>query len=91
MGKGVAFETAIADFSVAYADQNERDYQSLAALGVPIMLFSKALGSVFESDDLAQYVFKFIRDAVVLAYFLSAGATMISRTLENRKARVNGV
>ena len=29
LGKSAAFEDAIADFSVAYADQNERDYQSL--------------------------------------------------------------
>jgi predicted alpha/beta hydrolase len=26
LGKGDAFDRAIADFSVAYADQNERDY-----------------------------------------------------------------
>jgi hypothetical protein len=26
LGKGDAFGRAIADFSVAYADQNERDY-----------------------------------------------------------------
>ncbi len=29
MGKGTIFEEAIADFSAAYADQNERDYNSL--------------------------------------------------------------
>ena len=29
LGKGDAFERAIADFSVAYADQNERDYEAL--------------------------------------------------------------
>ncbi len=29
LGKSTAFEDAIADFSVAYADQNERDHQSL--------------------------------------------------------------
>jgi uncharacterized protein (DUF2252 family) len=29
MGKGSAFEDALADFSVAYADQNERDYAAL--------------------------------------------------------------
>ena len=28
LGKGDAFERAIADFSVAYADQNERDYEA---------------------------------------------------------------
>jgi len=28
MGKGDAFDRAIADFSVAYADQNERDYEA---------------------------------------------------------------
>ena len=31
MGKGAAFEDALADFSVAYADQNERDYAALVA------------------------------------------------------------
>jgi len=29
LGKGNAFDRAIADFSAAYADQNERDYQAL--------------------------------------------------------------
>jgi hypothetical protein len=29
MGKGTIFEEAIVDFSAAYADQNERDYNSL--------------------------------------------------------------
>jgi hypothetical protein len=29
MGKGDAFEDAIADFSTAYADQNERDHAAL--------------------------------------------------------------
>ena len=31
LGKGDAFDQAIADFSVAYADQNERDYAAFAA------------------------------------------------------------
>lgn len=31
MGKSDAFEDALADFSVAYADQNERDYAALVA------------------------------------------------------------
>ncbi len=31
MGKSIAFEDALADFSVAYADQNERDYAALVA------------------------------------------------------------
>jgi uncharacterized protein (DUF2252 family) len=31
LGKGNAFDRAIADFSVAYADQNERDYEAFAA------------------------------------------------------------
>ena len=31
LGKGDAFDRAIADFSAAYADQNERDYQAFAA------------------------------------------------------------
>jgi hypothetical protein len=31
LGKGEAFDTAIADFSVAYADQNERDYDAFSA------------------------------------------------------------
>ena len=31
LGKGDAFDRAIADFSVAYADQNERDYEAFAA------------------------------------------------------------
>ena len=30
LGKNATFEHAIADFAVAYADQNERDYQALA-------------------------------------------------------------
>ena len=29
LGKGDAFDRAIADFSAAYADQNERDYEAL--------------------------------------------------------------
>ena len=29
MGKSDAFDNAIADFSVAYADQNERDHQAM--------------------------------------------------------------
>jgi hypothetical protein len=29
MGKNTSFEEAIADFSVAYGDQNERDYSAL--------------------------------------------------------------
>jgi hypothetical protein len=29
MGKSTAFEDALADFSVAYADQNERDHAAL--------------------------------------------------------------
>ena len=29
LGKGDSFEVALADFSRAYADQNERDYQAL--------------------------------------------------------------
>jgi hypothetical protein len=29
MGQGVSFEEALADFSVAYADQNERDHAAL--------------------------------------------------------------
>ena len=31
LGKGEAFDRAIADFSAAYADQNERDYAAFAA------------------------------------------------------------
>jgi uncharacterized protein (DUF2252 family) len=31
LGKGAAFDRAIADFSEAYADQNERDYDAFAA------------------------------------------------------------
>ena len=31
LGKSEAFDTAIADFSVAYADQNERDYNAFSA------------------------------------------------------------
>jgi uncharacterized protein (DUF2252 family) len=31
LGKGDAFDRAIADFSVAYADQNERDFEALVA------------------------------------------------------------
>jgi uncharacterized protein (DUF2252 family) len=31
LGKGDAFDRAIADFSIAYADQNERDYETFAA------------------------------------------------------------
>jgi hypothetical protein len=31
LGKGDTFDRAIADFSQAYADQNERDYQAFAA------------------------------------------------------------
>src|SRR6202046_4138048 len=31
LGPGSAFDRAIADFSVAYADQNEKDYEALAA------------------------------------------------------------
>jgi uncharacterized protein (DUF2252 family) len=31
LGKGVTFDLALAEFASAYADQNERDYQTLAA------------------------------------------------------------
>jgi Uncharacterized protein conserved in bacteria (DUF2252) len=31
LGKGDAFDRAIADFCAAYADQNERDYEAFAA------------------------------------------------------------
>jgi Uncharacterized protein conserved in bacteria (DUF2252) len=31
LGKSDAFDRAIADFAVAYADQNERDYEAFAA------------------------------------------------------------
>ena len=31
LGKGEAFDRALAEFAVAYADQNERDYQALSA------------------------------------------------------------
>ncbi len=31
LGKGGAFDRALADFAVAYADQNERDYEAFAA------------------------------------------------------------
>jgi hypothetical protein len=31
LGKGEAFDRAIADFSAAYADQNERDYETFTA------------------------------------------------------------
>ena len=31
LGKGDAFDRALADFSSAYADQNERDYEAFAA------------------------------------------------------------
>ena len=31
LGKGVAFDQAVADFSTAYGDQNERDYATFAA------------------------------------------------------------
>jgi Uncharacterized protein conserved in bacteria (DUF2252) len=31
LGPGDAFDRAIADFSAAYADQNERDYRAFAA------------------------------------------------------------
>ena len=31
LGKGDSFDRAIADFSAAYADQNERDYEAFAA------------------------------------------------------------
>ena len=31
LGKGDAFDRAIADFSAAYADQNEKDYEAFAA------------------------------------------------------------
>jgi predicted alpha/beta hydrolase len=31
LGKGDAFDRAIADLSVAYADQNERDYRAFVA------------------------------------------------------------
>lgn len=29
LGKGDVFDAAVADFSVAYADQNERDYEAV--------------------------------------------------------------
>ncbi len=32
LGRGDTFDRAIADFSVSYADQNERDYEALAAV-----------------------------------------------------------
>lgn len=32
LGKGESFDTAIADFSVAYADQNEQDYEALVGV-----------------------------------------------------------
>ena len=31
LGKGHSFDEAVADFSAAYADQNERDYEALVA------------------------------------------------------------
>jgi hypothetical protein len=31
LGKGDSFDRAIADFSAAYADQNDKDYQAFAA------------------------------------------------------------
>ena len=31
LGPGEVFDRAMADFSAAYADQNERDYEALAA------------------------------------------------------------
>ena len=31
LGKGDAFDRAIADFAAAYADQNERDYEAFVA------------------------------------------------------------
>jgi hypothetical protein len=31
LGKGPAFDRAIADFSATYADQNEKDYEAFAA------------------------------------------------------------
>jgi hypothetical protein len=31
LGKGDAFDRAIADFSAVYADQNERDYEAFTA------------------------------------------------------------
>ena len=31
LGKGDAFDRAIADFAAAYADQNERDYETFAS------------------------------------------------------------
>jgi predicted alpha/beta hydrolase len=31
LGKGEAFDRALADFAAAYADQNERDYEALVA------------------------------------------------------------
>jgi len=31
LGKGDAFDQAVADFSAVYADQNERDYETFAA------------------------------------------------------------
>jgi hypothetical protein len=31
MGRSTAFEDGLADFSIAYADQNERDYAALVA------------------------------------------------------------
>jgi len=31
LGSGEQFDQALAEFAVAYADQNERDYQALAA------------------------------------------------------------
>ena len=31
LGKGGAFDRALADFAVAYADQNERDYEAFVA------------------------------------------------------------
>jgi hypothetical protein len=31
LGKGDAFDRAVADFSERYADQNERDYEAFAA------------------------------------------------------------
>ncbi len=31
LGKGDTFDRAIADFAIAYADQNERDYEAFTA------------------------------------------------------------
>ncbi|MDD5437582.1 MAG: DUF4173 domain-containing protein [Patescibacteria group bacterium] len=57
----------------------------IAAFASADQLFAKSFSNIFQSVDFRIYIFKTIRDIIVVLYLLAAGGTMLTRLVEGRE------